>query len=139
MHTTLLPKTNLRLLAVWLAISLCVGVIANPIPWLLFAIGGVLGAVAGLLQLRALRQSHRQLVVASTALEVRRAMAATQAGRAYLICFWFQAVVVTIASILLYRAQFMLAWAAGYSAFAAVREALTIRGTIELNAAELNS
>jgi hypothetical protein len=57
---------------------------APTIPWLLLGVGALLGVLAGLIQLRALRESMSSLLAAKSAVGVRRALSGSRYGRMYL-------------------------------------------------------
>lgn len=132
MHTTLQPKTNMRLLAIWGVVAVVVAFIASPIPWLFLGVGLALGVCAGIIQLRALRESSASLLTTQTAMDVRRVLSSSRSGRLYLYAFWFSMAVLFVLAFYLLRGRGFVGLLAGYSAFAFMRELLTLRGTFEL-------
>jgi hypothetical protein len=132
MHTTLQPKTNMRLLAVWGVVAVVVAFVAAPTPWLLLGVGLALGVCAGIIQLRAIRESSASLLTTQTAMEVRRVLSSSRSGRLYLYAFWFSMVVLFALAFCFLRGGAFVGLLAGYAAFAFMRELLTLRGTFEL-------
>ena len=133
MHTSLQPKTNAKLLVIWGVVALIVAVVATPTPWLFIGGGLVLGAWAGIIQLRALRESAAALVATQTAMEVRRVLSSSRSGRLYLYAFWFSMVLLFALAFYFLRGRAVVGLLAGYSAFAFMRELLTLRGTLALH------
>lgn len=132
MHTSLRPQTNMKLLVFWIGGVLAVASVVSPTPWLFFCLGAVLGVCAGTIQLRALRESAAGLLSARTTREVRCAVTSSRSGRVYLYVFWASMVVLFVLASFLLRGRAVIGLIAGYSAFAFMRELLTLRGTIEL-------
>jgi len=132
MHTSLSPKTNIRLIILWAVISTATFLFASPSPWFFFVSGAVLGAVTGLIQLLALRQASAPLLQTVTMMEVRRALRSSRWGRLYLWGFWLSMVLLFILAFFLLHSRAIIGLIAGYSAFALIRELLTLRGTFEL-------
>lgn len=131
MHASLTPKNNLRLIAVSASIVAAVAWFGS-VPASLFGIGALLGAVAGLLQLRALRQSQAEFLRAANALAVRRALASSLFGKIYLVLFWVSAVIFVTLSIVLLQQRFAIGWLAAYCCFAVVRDSVALPATFEL-------
>src|ERR1035437_3928102 len=132
MHTSLQPKTNIKLLALWGIVGVVVAFIASPIPWLFLGLGVALGFCAGLIQLRALRESSASLLTTQTLMDVRRVLSASRSGRIYLYAFWVSMALLFVLAFYLLRGRAFVGLLAGYSAFAFTRELLTLRGTFEL-------
>ena len=133
MHTSLQPKTNAKLLMIWGVVAFGVAIVASPTPWLFLGVGLVLGVCAGIIQLRALRESAAALVATQTAMEVRRVLSSSRCGRLYLYAFWFSMVVLFALAFSLLGGRAFVGLLAGYSAFAFMRELLTLRGMLELH------
>ena len=133
MHTTLQPKTNMRLLAIWGIVAVVVAFIASPTPWLFLGVGVALGVCAGIIQIRALRESSTSLLTTQTALDVRRVLSSSRFGRLYLYALWGSMAVLFTLAFYLLRGRAFVGILAGYSAFAFARELLTLRGTFELH------
>jgi len=132
MHATLTPKTNIKLIVLWAVIAVLVAIFGSPTPWLFLLLGIVLGAGAGFMQLLALRESSRPLKAAQTAMEVRRALSSSRWGKRYLFTLWFTMALLAALGVYFLRSRWFIGQFAGYSAFAFVRELLTLRGTFEL-------
>jgi len=132
MHPSLKPKTNIRLIVVWALIAVSVAVISSPIPWLFLGLGVVLGTCADFIQLLALCESSRSLLVSETAMDVRRALSSSRWGRRYLYTLWFCVVLLFLLAFYFLRSRAVVGLFASYSAFAFMRELLTLRGTFEL-------
>lgn len=132
MHTTLKPKTNMTLLVVWGIAAVVVTLIAPPTQWLFLGVGAALGVCAGVFQLRALRESSASLITTQTAMEVRLVLSSSRFGRRYICAFWASMVVLFALAFYLLRGRAFVGLLAGYSAFAFIRELLTLRGTFEL-------
>jgi len=135
MQSSLQPKTNAKLVVIWGLIAIGVAVIASPAPWFFLGGGLVLGACAGVIQLRALRESAVTLVTTRTAIEVRRVLWFSQSGRLYLYVFWFSMLVLFTLAFYLLKDRAIVGLFASYSAFAFMRELLTLRGAFELHRA----
>jgi hypothetical protein len=88
MHTSLQPKTNMKLLALWGIVAVAVAFIASPTPWLFLVLGVALGFCAGLIQLRAVPESAASLLTKQTLMDVRRVMNTSRSGQIYLYAFW---------------------------------------------------
>jgi uncharacterized membrane protein len=133
MHTSLQPKTNMKLLVVWGVFAVVVAFVASPTPWFFLGVGVALGFCAGIIQLRALRESSASLLTTQTAMEVRRALSSSRSGRLYLYAFWGSMAVLSVLAFYLLRGRAFVGLLAGYSAFAFTRELLALRGTFELH------
>lgn len=132
MHASLKPRTNLRLLAVWLLSAIVMSVLAKSTPWILLASGVILGAIGGGVQLRVFRQAPDALLASNTLMDVRRAMTSTSAGRLYFYVLWASVLLLLALSIYLLGKDFPPGWAAGYCALGFTRELVTLRGVLEL-------
>lgn len=133
MHTSLQPKTNMKLLAVWGVVAVVVAFVASPTPWLFLGVGGPLGFCAGIIQLRALRESFASWLTTRTTMEVRRVLSSSCSGRLYLYAFWDSMAVRLGLAFCLLRGRAFVGLLAGSSAFAFTWELLTLRGTFELH------
>ena len=116
----------------WGGLAIVVVFIASPTPWFFYAFGVALGVPAGIIQLRALRESSASLLTTESALDVRRVLSSSHAGRLYLYAFWSSMAVLSALAFCLLRGRAFVGLLAGYSAFAFMRELLTLRGTFEL-------
>jgi len=134
MHASLSPRASAILLGVWTAGAVAVSLIAPAVPWTLLAVGIILGVGLGVLQLRALRESRAALIASQTASEVRRALAATGAGRAYLYALWGSVLPIIAVAYALSTGGKYFGALAGYCALAAVREVVSLREAVVLQA-----
>lgn len=132
MHTSLQPKTNMKLLALWGIVAGVVAFRASPTPWLFLGLGAALGFCAGIIQLRALRESSASLLTTQTLMDVRRVLSASRSGRIYIYAFWVSQALLLVLAFYLLRGRAFVGLLAGYSAFAFTREMLTLRFTFEL-------
>jgi hypothetical protein len=133
-HASLSPKPNVVLLAAWIAGAVAASLFAPAVPLVFLALGAVFGAALGLLQRRALRQSRVALIASQSAMDVRRALAATGSGRAYLYSLWASVPFVFAAAYSIPTGGAHFRAIAGYCALAAVREIITLRETFVLQA-----
>jgi hypothetical protein len=134
MHTSLTKKTNLALCALWLAIAVLASFI-SPVPlWAPCALGSVLGLAAGVLQLRALYDSASSLVLATNALEVRRALRSSWAGRLYIYFLWLSILTIMAFAAFWFRGTDGVpsGMIIGAAAFAFVREGMSVPGAVHL-------
>ena len=137
MHASLTPKNNLRLLAIWAVACIIIGVyFTRPMLWVFFGTGALLGGGAGFLQLQALRKSGPQLIAAASAMDVRRALQATNWGKMYLVAFWVGNLAIIVLAFEVYHDGMVAGWIAGYCSLALVREIITLPGTYELQRLE---
>ena len=120
-------------MVIWSVVAIVVAFIASPTPWLFLAVGVALGVCAGIIQLRALRESSASLLTAQTAMDVRRVLSSSRFGRLYLYALWSSLAVLFALAFYLLRGRAFVGLLAGYSTFAFTRELLTLRGTFELH------
>ena len=139
MHASLSPRSNATLLAAWTTGAVIVSLIAPVVPFLLLAVGASLGGVLGVMQRRALRESRVALIAAQSTMDVRRALAATGSGRAYLYALWCSVVLTLVAAYTLPSGGKYLGFFAGYFALAAIRELITLREAYVLQALAVES
>jgi hypothetical protein len=128
MHSSLKTKTNMRLLILWAVALVAVTALMAP-PWVSMVVGAVLGTVSASLQLRALHKTADRLILTTSLLEVRQALASSPWGQWYLRAFWVSQATILAVSIVWYRSEFITGMVAGYLAYAICRELLTLRGT----------
>jgi hypothetical protein len=133
-HASLSPTSNVILLAAWSAGTVAVSLVATAVPSVLLALGVALGAALGILQWRALRASRAALIASQSAMDVRRALAATGSGRAYLYALWASVLALLAAAYALPTGGAHFGAIAGYCALAAMRELITLRETFVLQA-----
>ena len=102
------------------------------VPVALLALGGCFGFLAGLLQIAALREKPNEFVRAGDALAVRRALAASTCGKAYLVVFWISGIGSLAAAAYLDQDRLLIGWVAAYSSFCLVRDLITLSATFWL-------
>lgn len=139
MHASLSPKSNAILLAAWGVGTVVVSLGAPAVPLLLLAFGGLLGAALGMMQRRVLRESRPALIASRSAMDVRRAMAATSSGRTYLYALWGSVLLVVVAAFTLPNGGKLFGALAGYFALAFIRELITLRETFVLQSLAVGS
>jgi hypothetical protein len=132
MHASLRPRTNMKLLVIWGVGAVAIAFVVSPPPWLFLGVGFALGACAGAVQLRSLRESSASLLSTRTAMDVRRVLSSSGTGRLYLYAFWGSMALMFGLAFYLLRERALAGLIAGYTAFAFARELLTLRGTFEL-------
>jgi hypothetical protein len=86
---------------------------ASTIPWLLLGVGALLGVSAGLIQLRALRESMSSLLAAESAMGVRRALSGSRYGRMYLYGLWGSTISMLVLAFAVNQGGGLLGWVAG--------------------------
>jgi hypothetical protein len=86
------------------------------------------------MQRQAIHQSRDALVASQTAMDVRRALAGTRAGRAYLYALWGSFLLLLAVAHTLPGGGKHFGIFAGYFALAATRELITLRETFTLDA-----
>jgi hypothetical protein len=132
MHATLTPKANIRMIVVF-AGALAVLVFLSPGPlWFFIVCGAVLGAIGGLLQLQALRHSSPEFIHADTALQVRRVLASSHWGKAYLVVFWLSGLLFLALAIITWKQQFIFGWLAAFLTFGIFRDCTALVAVFEL-------
>lgn len=132
MHKSLQPASSLIALAVSATLMLIFAFgVSHPKKVLLLTVGGGLGAVAGVLQLRALGTHRDRFLSAKTALEVRQAMTASKAGLGAVYLIWINGALLLF--IALSQTEAPLAGAVGgFAMFIFIREAISLRGCYDL-------
>jgi len=135
MHKSLQTKTNAMLTFVWGIAAVALVAVVSPRPWLLVAVAGILGAVAGLMQARTIRSSASIFRGATTLLEVRAALSSTSAGKRYLVLFWGSQLFLALLAAWQFRSSMLLAFLAAYCAFAFWREVMSLPAIVALNRA----
>ena len=130
MHGTLTARTNALLIAGTGILVACVILLAEPTPILALVIGAACGVVVGVLQSRGIAEAEARFRTATTALDVRRALMSTAAGKWAVGLQWacVAALVVTALS----QGNAVASLIGGYSAFMCAREAATLRAVVQL-------
>ena len=135
-HTTLSPRTNLMLISIWAIAVGCAFVIVQPrLPFTLAILGGLCGAVAGIMQHLSIRQDPRGFLAASSLMGVRRALTNTAWGRKYIGWLYFSKVALIFVAFLLLKSplyRVLLGYLAAYSSLMLVRESITLKDTFAL-------
>jgi hypothetical protein len=140
MHTTLTPRTNFSMIAIMLVAAAAVPYFfPRPFLWAEFALGAAIGIVAGICQLRALRDTAAMLLAADGALAVRRALKTSRSGRAYLAVFWIGNIAIVALALYLFGSDMVAGCIAGYVMMALVRDVITLPGTFSLARMEKQS
>ena len=105
--------------------------VPHPKKALLLAIGGTLGAIAGVLQLLAISAQRDRFLRATTALEVRKAMTASKAGYSA-ICLVSVVGALFVLVTLSERGTPVAAAIGGFALFICIREAVALKGCFDL-------
>ena len=134
MHTSLTTRTNVILSILWFAIAAAISILSSESMWAPIAVGAYLGILAGALQLRALRESAATLVLATSALEVRRALRTSRTGRWYIYVLWLSVLTIIVFATWAFRGRVggPSGMIAGAAAFAFVRELISLPGVAAL-------
>ena len=136
-HATLLPRTNLRLLFVWaLAVIFAFLIVQPHLPYALGLVGGLLGALAGVMQHLSIMQDPPRFMTASSLMGVRRALTSTAWGRRYIVWLYFCKIVLLLIAFLLIRAplyRVALGYLAAHFSLMLVRDAVTMRDIYALH------
>lgn len=132
MHATLTPPANFRLIALWGTAFLACALAAGSAATLPIGAFGAFGLLAGALQTVALRTDRSRFLRAVTALDVRRALSSSFAGKTSIAMVWLKA------------AALLVLFASGsnystvptvlgcYSAFGLARECAALPGVFAL-------
>jgi hypothetical protein len=132
-HATLSPRTNLLLLFVWATgVGFAFLLVRPRLPVALGLIGGLLGALAGMLQHLSISQDPSGFVAASSLMGVRRALTSTAWGRKYIAWLYFCNAVLLLLAFMLIRQplfQVVLGYLGAYFSLMLVRDAVTLRDT----------
>lgn len=134
MHSSFTTKTNVALSILWFALAAAISLLSSQSMWAPIAVGATLGILAGALQLRALQESASSLVLATSALEVRRALRTSRAGRLYTYALWLSVSAIIAFATWTFRGRVggPSGMIAGAAAFAFVREIISLPGVAAL-------
>jgi hypothetical protein len=126
------PQFNLALMGAYAVViaTLIAWSWRSCLPTLVAAIP--LGVILGMLQRRAMIANSHQLVSSSTAMDVRRALTASQFGRRYIRVLWISFALLLVTSVATSRATSLLPYLCGLATMWLVREAITLRDTYAL-------
>ena len=132
MHKSLTPRNNLLLMLVWAVVVGAFTIVsAHPNKALMLGVGAALGLIAGVLQLRALQEGKERFLAATTALEVRAAMASSKAGRFAIFTLYGSAGLLLLTAFM-QKEVIAFGLLAGFAAFALVRDGIALKGCISL-------
>lgn len=131
MHATLKPRLNIVLIIIWAIIATILSCFGGTVPYFTLMIGGILGVLAGNLQLRAIRSSVASLHQANTAMDVRRVLISTLHGKRAIQLQWVGAASLVVAGII--TKDPLRAPIVGYFAFMCIRDICAFPGVITLN------
>jgi hypothetical protein len=135
-HTTLSPRTNLLFIAVWaIAVASAFVVIQPRLPFVLAMVGGLCGALAGIMQHLSIRHDPHGFLAASSLMGVRRALTNNAWGRSYIDWLYFSKFALVLISFLLIRRpllQVLFGYLAAYFSLMFVRDIITLRDTFAL-------
>ena len=134
LHTSLRPKTNIRMVVALGVICIALLLLSRPSPWLPFIVGAALGALGGVMQILSLRESPNAFVSASSMVEIRKIMLATKWGKIYIPFFWLSNLFFLLLAILL-KQNPLICYLAASIAFKFFREMITLKSTFDLGKA----
>jgi hypothetical protein len=132
MHPTLKPKTNLVLMVVWLTVLSMSLAFSQSKSLTVVCCGVVIGAIAGFMQFRAITKTAQQLISATTALQVRKALWGNILGKLSIYLLWIYAIALFGFAFGSQIENPLITLVAGYSAFALVREAVALPALLKL-------
>jgi len=136
-HSSLSPITNILLIIIWAAMVASLLFVVEPhAPVMLAAVGGVLGAIGGVMQHLSITQATKGFSAASTLLEVRSALKTTTWGARYIRFLYFSKfVLIVLAFVLVGQPSLgvIFDYLAGYFSLMFVREIVTLRDTFLLH------
>jgi hypothetical protein len=134
-HASLSPWTNLLLIVVW-TIVVAYLLVHLRLPLTMAFSGGVLGAVAGVMQHQSISRSPEEFRTASSLMGVRRAFTSTPGGRKYIGWLYFGKLTLLVIAFLTIHAPFVRViqgYLAGYFSLMLIRDVVTLRDTFALN------
>ena len=135
-HTSLSVTSNILAIVAYLAVVAALMIIARPIPIVFPILGAILGGVGGFLQHLGLKRDYNRFGAAGSALEIRRRLTETRAGKIYLYYFWGVVVFLVALTFALNQSPItaVAAFIVAYLTFAAVREMVTLRDVFAMQA-----
>jgi hypothetical protein len=131
MHATLKPGPNIAFIAIWAIVATILSFFGGTVPYIALIIGGILGALTGNLQLRAMRSSVALFRQANSAMEVRRALVSTSPGKRAIQLQWAGAAILICIGII--TKDPLRTPLVGYFAFMCIRDICAVPGVIKLN------
>ena len=142
-HTSLSPRTNILLIFVWAAVAAAFFFVIEPhAPITLGVIGGLVGAIGGIMQHLSLREASASFTTTSSLLEVRGALKATTWGRLYIRFLWSCKLLLLVLAFLFVREPLfagLFGYLAAYFSLMFVREIVTLRDTFFLHRLSTNA
>ncbi|NTX06841.1 hypothetical protein [Myxococcus sp. CA040A] len=135
LHWTLQPAKSAALAVTFAAASALLAPWVTPMPALPPAVGALCGVIVGTLQARSLRAAPDAIRAAKTAIEVRRAMVATVAGKWAIRAHWVTTVVLLTLAMMMMGIGTFVAFVVGSLAYMAVRDLTTLPELLRLSSA----
>ncbi len=127
---------NLLLICIWAIVVVSGFWIIQPrLPFSLAIAGGLLGALAGVMQHLSISHDPNEFVAASFLMGVRRALTSTPWGRKYIAWLYFSKVALILVAFLLIKGplyQVVLGYLAAYFSLMLVRDLITLKDTFAL-------
>lgn len=124
------------LIAIWMTVVVSSFLIVQPrLPFTLAIVGGVCGAVAGIMQHLSIMQDPPGFLAASSLMGVRRALTKTAWGRRYIAWLYFSKCTLILITFLLVKrpaSQILLGYLAAYFSLMLTRDIITLRDTFAL-------
>jgi len=125
MHPTLTPAGNVLLASLW-AVAAAVLVFLYPELMPIAVAGLVLGAVAGVLQGRAVDAHPETFAAAANARQIRETLLSTRSGKAAIVIQWCSVAILLAMSLMLSRQRYLAGVISGYAAFMFLRELVAL-------------
>jgi hypothetical protein len=136
-HASLRPVNNILFMILEaVAAALFLFVLEPRVPITLAVFGGGLGAVAGLMQHMSFAQARDRFAVASSLLDVRRALKETSWGSRYILWLYScKAALIVSAAVIIRRPllQIIFGYLTAYASLMFVREVVTLKDTLALS------
>jgi hypothetical protein len=136
-HASLSPRTNLLLVIIWAAAVVSLLLMIQPrLPFTMVLAGGLLGAVAGVLQHLSISQSPGGFITASSLMGVRRAFTSTPWGRKYIAWLYFCKLTIFVIAFVLIRGplyRVIFGYLVAYASLMLVRDSVTLRDIFALH------
>jgi hypothetical protein len=127
---------NVLLICIWAIVVVSSFWIIQPrLAFTLAIAGGLLGALAGVMQHLSISHDPNEFLAASSLMGVRRALTSTSWGRKYIAWLYLSKVVLILIAFLLIRGplyQVVRGYLAGYFSLMLVRDSITLKDTFAL-------
>jgi hypothetical protein len=130
MHSSLRPKTNLALIAIFASVMVAGLVASWPSSAIPSSVGVLIGAIVGILQRKSMSAVPDRFRGSQSAMEVRRALTSTASGAWAIKVQWLGAFV--LLGIALALSNPLTAFIQGYVSLMLAREIATLRAVEEL-------